>query len=521
MEIVDNKVVLLRTNNPDKYAVIPKSRYVGELSPGTHQVAVYWGPEEVQVLRNLGVKGVPSPIMGAYDWPGMFTPFSHQRDTAAFLTLNNRAFCFNEPGTGKTSAALWAADFLMKRKLARRCLIVCPLSIMRSAWLADIVKTVIHRTVAVAYHNDAQRRKEIILSNYEFVIVNYDALHIVADVVNRDGRFDIVIADEATAVKNVTTRRWKALSKVVPANGYLWLMTGTPAAQSPLDAYGLARLVNPGGVPAYSTAWRDMVMRQITKFKWVPKATAVDRVFEALQPAIRFTKAECLDLPPVLTETREVPLTAQQHKYYRILKERLLVEAAGATISVINAAAGVNKLLQVSAGAAYSDNHEVVQFDCTPRLHVLLEVLNETDRKVIVFAHFRHSIDTIHEFLEKQRITSDQVHGDVPPNRRTEIFNKFQTTPDPRVLILQPQAAAHGVTLTAADTVVFWSPIPSVENYVQSIARADRIGQTSNSVTVVHLEGSPIEKKMYKVLAERIEDHTSLIDLYKEELTAA
>ena len=222
-----------------------------------------------------------------------------------------------------------------------------------------------------------------------------------------------------------------------------------------VDAYGLAKLVNPSGVPKFATAWRDKVMNKVTKFKWAPKLNAQQDVYDALQPAIRYTKEECTDLPPVLTETREVPLTPQQVKYYRMLKERMLVQAAGETISAVNAAAGVSKLLQISAGAAYTDEKEVVEFDCAPRLNVLLEVLEETSRKVIIFAPFRHSIETIHNFLQKHNVECEVVHGDVGVNKRTDIFKRFQTTDKPRVLIIQPQSASHGVTLTAADTVVF------------------------------------------------------------------
>jgi SNF2 family DNA or RNA helicase len=408
----------------------------------------------------------------------------------------------------------------MHAKRVRRALVICPLSIMKSAWLGDIMKTVIHRSAAVAHHTQAERRIEIIRGDYEFVIINYDALGIVADAILKDGRFDLIICDEANAVKNTQTRRWKALAKIAHPDAYLWLMTGTPAAQSPLDAFGLARLVNPSAVPKYATAWRDMVMNKVTMFKWVPKANAAERVHAALQPAIRFTKAECLDLPPVLTETREVPLTAQQTKYYKALKEQLVTQAAGETITAINAASAVNKLLQISAGAAYSDDGEVVVFDCSPRMNVLLEVLDQTERSVIVFAHYRHSIDTIMDALKKNGIGAAAIHGDVRPNERTEQFKKFQSDPSLKVLVIQPQAAAHGVTLTAADTVVFWSPIMSVENYVQCTARADRIGQTSEKVTVIHLQGSEIERRMYKVLEQRLSEHTATIDLYKEELTS-
>jgi len=87
----------------------------------------------------------------------------------------------------------------------------------------------------------------------------------------------------------------------------------------------------------------------------------------------------------------------------------------------------------------------------------------------------------------------------------------------PRVLIIQPQAASHGVTLTAANTVVFWSPVMSVETYLQCVARIDRVGQV-NKMTVVHLQGSEIERKMYSMLQNKVDNHEKLVDLYKEEL---
>jgi len=222
----------------------------------------------------------------------------------------------------------------------------------------------------------------------------------------------------------------------------------------------------------------------------------------------------------VLTETREIPLTAQQVKYYRMLKDKMVLQAAGETITAVNAAAGVSKLLQISAGAAYTDEKEVVEFDCAPRLNVLLEVLEETSRKVIIFAPFRHSIETISTFLQRHNVDCEVVHGDVGVNKRTDIFKRFQTTDKPRVLVIQPQAASHGVTLTAADTVIFYEPVMSVETYLQCIARADRIGQTSTNVTVIHLQGSEIEKRMFAQLEKRVEGHDLLLSLYREEISS-
>ena len=519
MEIVEDRALILRTRNPHKYSIIPKSKAMPR-ADGGYDVAVYWGLDEARVLRNLGVKDVPSPITRRYDWPGRYKPMAHQIETAAFLTMYRRAFVFSEPGTGKTLSALWAADYLMKLKKVRRILILCPLSIMHSAWMGDINNSVIHRSAVIAHHAQASRRIEMIQRDYEIVITNYEGLNLIADEVRNDGRFDLVIVDEANAYKTITTRRWKALNSILTPNTYLWMMTGTPASQSPVDAYGLAKLVNPDGVPKFFTAWRDQVMNKVTLFKWAAKVDAKDQVHEALQPAIRFTKAQCLDLPPVITMTREVALTPQQKKYYELLKDRMLVQAAGETITAVNAAASLSKLLQISCGAVYTDDKEVVEFDSAPRLAVLEEILEETDRKVIIFALFRSTIDTISGYLTKKGIVNECIHGDISPLKRGQTISRFQNEAEPRVLVMQPAASAHGITLTAADTVVFYGPLMSVEQYIQCCARADRKGQDSDKVTVIHIQGSPIEKRMFKALEGKVSDNLRLTEMFETEINS-
>jgi len=478
------------------------------------EVLVYWGIEEMQrLIRVFG--DAPSPMPNEYDWPGLYTPFAHQKTTASYLALRDRCFCFNEAGTGKTSSVIWAADYLMTQKQVKRVLVICPLSIMYSAWQADIFKTAMHRTVAVAY-GDANKRKKIINGEYEFVIINFDGVGIVREEISKAG-FDLIVIDEANAYKTVTTNRWKTLAKLITPSTKLWMLTGTPASQSPMDAFGLARLINPSGVPKYVTAWRDRVMHQISRFKWIPKPTAKDAVYNALQPAIRFEKAQCLDLPEVVYQTREIPLTSQVLKYYRELKNELLIEAAGENISAVNAAAKLSKLLQLSGGAVYTDTKEVVEFDVSPRLNALMEVLEETIHKVIVFVPYTHTIELVSKHLSSQGVINEVINGAVSARERSEIINRFQTQVDPRALVIQPQAASHGVTLTAADTVVFWSPVMSVETYLQCIARIDRVGQ-KNSMTVVHLQGSEAERKVYQMLQGKVNMHESLVELYKQEL---
>ena len=510
MQIIDNKALLLRLRDPDKVVnAIPKSKAVGD-----NQVVVNWGLEEARSLNQLGIKS-PSPIEAKYTWTGRYKPFDHQVSTASFLTLHQKGFCFNEQGTGKTASAIWASDFLMKQGVINRVLVVCPLSIMDSAWRDDLFTFATHRTVSVA-HGSADKRKKIVQEGSDYVVINYDGVGIVLDELKKGG-FDLIIVDEATHYKNAQTRRWKLLRQLVHDDTWLWMMTGTPAAQNPTDAYGLAKLVNPYKVPRFFGAFKDMVMFKVSQFTWKIRADATDIVYRVLQPAIRFTKEECLDLPPMIYTKRQVELTAQQKKYYKELKTKLVLDITGEQITAVNAAVTLNKLLQISAGAIYTDEGDVLEFDINNRYKVLREVIDESSQKVLVFVPFKHAIDILTDKLRSEGITTEVIRGDVPAHNRTYIFKQFQEDDNPQVLVIQPQAAAHGVTLTRANTVVWWGPTSSLETYDQANARVHRSGQT-HKCTVVQLQGSDAEKHVYRLLDRKINVHTKFIELYKEVL---
>jgi hypothetical protein len=518
MQILANKTLVVRTRNPARIIeTIPESKIVNNYGDGRYEVSVNWGLRESITLNKLNVKNVPSTITRDYKWPRPLhlNPFEHQKATAAFLTLNKRAFCFNEQGTGKTASVIWAADYLMKMGLVKRVLIVCPLSIMQSAWQADLFKFAVHRTVDVAY-GAAGKRNKIVQGPAEFVIVNYDGIPAIAESIEKGG-FDLIVLDEANAYKNVQTKRWKIMRKLVTDSMGLWMLTGTPAAQSPVDAYGLGRLCVPGRAPRFFGDFREAVMQQFGMYRWEPRPEAEKIVFEMLQPAIRFTKADCLDLPEVTHVTRIAAMSAEQKQYYKELKDELLLESGGEEVSAVNAAAKMNKLLQISGGAVYTDTGSVIHFDVSERLRVVEEVISESSHKVLVFVPFRHTIELLSAHLTKAGITNDVIHGDVPVNKRTEIFKRFQETPNPRVLVIQPSAAAHGVTLTAANTVIWYAPVTSTETYLQANARINRPGQR-NAMTVVHIQGSPVENRLYAMLQGNINTHVKLVDLYKKEL---
>jgi SNF2 family DNA or RNA helicase len=511
MQIVENKALLLKV--PDASVVTDSIHRSTEVSEG---VLVKWGHTEAEILAKLGFDDTPSPILKSYQWTGKLTPFEHQKTTASFLSIRRRAFCFNEQGTGKTASVIWAADYLMKRGDVRRVLVLCPLSIMKSAWQQDLFKFAMHRSCSVA-HGSAKQREKIINAGAEFVIINFDGLAIVKEQIINGG-FDLIVIDEANAYKNAQTHRWKILKQIVNTiNPRIWMLTGTPAAQSPLDAYGLAKLADGPNCPKYFGSYRESVMMKVTQFKWVPKPQAQDIVHSILQPAIRFEKKDCLDLPEVTHIEREAPLTPQQEKYYKQLKSQMLFEAQGEEVSAVNAAVKVNKLLQISGGAVYTDDGQVLEFDVSNRLNVVLEVIEEASNKVLVFVPFTHTIELLRARLEKEGITCDVINGKVPVNKRSDIVNRFQTNKDPHVLLIQPQAASHGLTLTAADTIIWYAPVTSVETYLQANARINRPGQ-KNAMTIVHVRGSEVESRLYSMLQSNIDNHEKIIDLYRREL---
>jgi superfamily II DNA or RNA helicase len=225
VQIIENKALLLKVKEPGRITtVIPRSK---ELANGA--VLVRWGLEEAQVLKNLRIKNVPSPITAHYKWPGLYKPFAHQKTTAEFLTLHRRAFVFNEQGTGKTGSVIWAADYLMNLGFIRRVLVLCPLSIMQSAWGNDLFRFAMHRSVGIAHSHARNKRIKVVESDVEFVVCNFDGLEIIKDAVVAN-QFDLIVIDEANAYKTVSTKRWKVLNSIIKPETWVWMMTGTPAS---------------------------------------------------------------------------------------------------------------------------------------------------------------------------------------------------------------------------------------------------------------------------------------------------
>ena len=513
MLIVERAQALaMKLNNPARVLeTIPTAQSV--YAQGQKLVVTPHGVDEVRVLRNLGIDA-PSPILHYYNWPGRYKPYDHQRQTAAFLTLHPRCLVLNEIGTGKTQSALWAADYLIEAGLVRKVLILSPLSTLERVWGDAIFMNFTNRK-GVVLHGTAQRRMKLLKTDADFYIINHDGFNIIAD--EAIGMFDLVIVDEAAVLRNASTQRFKVFRKWMEKNPEtnLWLMTGTPTPNEPTDAWALAKLVNSPFCTSTYTSFRDQVMMKIGQYKWVPRPESVEIVKHILQPAVRYTRDECFDLPDTVIQSRSVELSADQKKHYQSMVKHFIAEAAaGETITAVNAAVKIQKLVQIACGVAYGDDGQTIELDCSPRVNVVKELIEEAGEKIIIFVPLTGTLKMLERELSKHW-TVGVVNGSVSSSQRNQIFYDFQNNKSPHILIAHPATMAHGLTLTAASTVIWYGPVTSNEQYVQANGRVERIGKRHVS-NVIHIESTDLERKMYERLRNKQELQGLLLELIQQ-----
>jgi SNF2 family DNA or RNA helicase len=478
-----------------------------------HNIAVRHGIDEVRVLRNMGIEA-PSPILHHYNWPGRYAPFLHQLDTSAMLTLNPRAFVLNETGTGKTKSALWAADYLMSIGKVRKVLIMSKLSTLERVWMEEVFSTLMHRS-AVVLHGSKEKRTQRLAADVDFYIINHEGIAVMLKELRARKDIDLVICDEFSEYRNQTTSKFETLASLLKPDTMFWGMTATPCPNAPTDAYALAKLINPRGIPQYFGQFKRDTMQQITTYKWIPKPGAYDIAYNAMQPAVRYRKADCLDLPPVVTEERECELSPEQSKAYDRMRIDLVAEAkAGVQITAVNAADKINKLRQILCGAVKGKDGEYIALDHKPRLNVLLECIQEAAAKVIVVVPFKGILRILEEEVTKAGYTVGVLNGDVSVNERNRIITAFKTTADPHVLLCHPMVMAHGLNLTEADMCIFYAPIYSNDQFQQVVERFNRPGQT-RKMTVIRMGAMPVEWEIYKALDKKQEGQETILDMYR------
>lgn len=437
---------------------------------------------------------------------------------STFLLLRRNGCIFATGNTGKSLSAMWAADYLMRHGIVRKALVVCPRSTMNSVWKDEIEQHMLGRRKVAVLSGDAARRRKLLDLDVDFYVINHDGLKVVRKELAGRTDINLWIVDEADAFRNAETDRHKTLATLVRGTDWLWLMTGTPCPQSPLDAWGLAKLLGSKRLPKYFTTFRNETMLQLSQYKWVPKPDAYDRVYDVLQPGIRFQKKDCLkDLPPVLFETRTCDLSAEQSKAFKTMLNDLIAEVkSGTVVTAANAGVKLQKLVQIACGFVYDEFGNPFYLNPEDRLSVCEELVAGANGKAIVFVPFKAGLELVANHLRK-RWKVAVVSGETGDTERAQIFRDFQKGDDLQVLVAHPATTSHGLTLTRADTTVWYAPVTSLGTFEQANNRMDRPGQ-KNSMLVAMIAANSIEQQMYAALKGKQDVQNNILALYKSAL---
>ena|SRR5215471_15929726 len=464
-----------------------------------------------KVLRNVGVNA-PPPILTRYDWLGQ-KPWDIQKTTTALLSENLRAYILNEFGTGKTRCVIWAADWLKRNSGAGRVLIAAPLSTLNPVWEVELFRLMPRARVQVLHGTKAERLERL-AKDADFYIINHHGLKLLQkELLER--KFDIFVIDELAVFRNRRTGLWKSAAAIVNQTKYAWGMTGSPTPKAPTDAWAQIHMLTPGSTTRTWIRFRDLTMRQITQFKWVRRPGAQELIHQQMQPSVRFALEDVAELPETTNRQVLVPLEPEAQKAYQLMFDKMRIMYKDKTITAVNEGVLQSKLLQVACGSIYTDKDGKVDLPADGRLDALTNIVESTARKVIVFVPFLHALERVADHVRKTEEVA-VVHGSTPIGQRNRIFHAFQNEEHPRVIVAHPACMSHGLTLTAANTIIWYCPTNNFETYEQANARMRRPGQTSKTL-IAHLVGTPIERLVYNRLQDKGIFQGVLLELFHQQ----
>lgn len=502
---------------------VPARDDLKNLFPGAQVLAMHDGdkiilPHVVDVtllLRNIGIDA-PAPVLSQYAWPHPLgkAPFEVQRKTTAMMTVYRRSYVLNGMGTGKTKACLWAFDYLRSVTLAKKMLVVAPLSILEVVWAKEVFETVGHLKVQVL-HGSREKRLDRLKRDADIYVINHDGIKTIAAELELRTDIDTVVVDEISGFRNYKADKSKILQKLVGRMNWAWGMTGSPTPGEPTDVFGQAKVISPKRVPKYFRQFQDQLMIKVGPFKWVPRPNATQMAYETLQPAVRYTLDDVVELPELIERTVDIPLGKEQARIYKAMELHSYTMLQNGEVTAVNAGALMNKLLQISCGYVYDSKRNVKTLDNDDRLDRLVDDINACGEKVLVFVPFVHTLNGIAERLTKERIDFAVVHGGTAAGERATIFNLFQNTTKFKVILAHPQCMAHGLTLTAATLIIWFAPIASLEIFDQANARIRRVGQKLKQLILMYA-ATKMERRVYSILRSKQNVQGVILSLFEE-----
>lgn len=493
---------------------------------GDHKMFLLpWQDDSCRVLANIGIRATMASPFWKEAHPkieGKYDGMAHQLVTAAFVALHPRCYVLSDCRLGKTGSVILAMDYLQRqRAFTGGVLVITTVTTMLSVWACGIKETLPDDTVEIV-HGD--KKADALQRNAAWYVTNYDSVRLnlpLFDEAVKSGRIGAVVIDELTHVGNASSKRHKAICKLVNGTGlqYVVGMTGSPGS-NPAPVYGMAKTINPSKLPVRTKmGWLDLTTYSYGPQPYMrkPKAGVGKIIHDVLSPSIRFRKEDVLDLPPIVYQNRECGLSAEQRRMIEEFRADAVAFAkSGETITAANAAVVMSKLLQVPLGFVIRED-ETIDLDHDDRTLTIREAVEETERKVVIFSMFKHRLKQLKKELEKAKHNVELIDGDVKGDARAKILHAFQHEDMPRVLCCHPVTVGFGTELSAADTMIFDGP-PVLGNftYAQALERLSSAKQKADKISVIKIMGSAEERAMFRRLDAGQEAGQAIAALFED-----
>ena len=453
-------------------------------------------------------------------------PYAHQI-TALEKSWNKETYAyFMEMGTGKTKVLIDNAAMLYDKGKIDGLLIVAPKGVVGTWYNQEIPTHLpdhIENTTILWQANITKTQREKLDELFEpesilhILIMNVEAFS-----TTKGTEFahkfischnTLMVIDESTTIKNPSAKRTKSILKLSTETKYRRIMTGSPVTKNPLDLYSQCEFLSPWLLDftsfyAFRNRYAEMKIIHVSgrSIQVVDKFKNLHELSEQLKGfSYRVLKEDCLDLPPKNWTKRQITLTPDQRKIYTQMKETALAHLNGKLASTMTVLTQLMRLHQITCGHFTADDGST-QPIANNRLNELINVLDELEGKAIIWAHYQYDIrEIIRVIVEKYGPGSVvDYYGLTPQDERQPNIKKFQDDPRCRFLVGTPSTGGYGITLTAANTVIYYSNGYDLEKRLQSEDRAHRIGQKKNVTYVDIIAEDTVDEKIVKALRKKI-----------------
>ena len=443
-----------------------------------------------------------------------FKPHNYQKYAVEYIKSHPVAAILLDMGLGKTVISLTAmADLLFDSFEVHKILVIGPLRVARDSWPMEVAKWehLKHLTYAVAIGTPAERRAAL-ERNADITIINRENVDWLVESGYFD--FDMVVIDELSSFKNHTVKRFKALMKVRPKVNRIVGLTGTPSSNGLMDLWSEFRLLDMGErLGKFITRYREAFFMPDKRnsqmvFSYKPRPDAEEEIYRRISDiTISMKCTDHLNMPELISSQCEVVLSDDERKQYEKLKSELVLTLSAGEITVSNAASLTNKLSQLSNGAIYDDDRNIVEFH-QRKLDALEDIIESANGNPILVAYwFKHDLERIRKRFKVREIKSSQDiidwnAGNIP------------------VAMIHPASAGHGLNLQSGGSTLVWFGLTwSLELYQQTNARLWRQGQTSGTVVIQHIiTKGTIDERILTALNKKELTQNALIDAVKAEV---